>query len=252
VQMPAWQLVEQQSAPEVHAWPSTLHCVEEPGISAHTPLVHVFVQHCSAPEHAWPTSRHRLAAHLPFSQTLVQQSPPTWHASPVLRHRLLGTGQRPSSPHTPVQHRAPEVRLHAAPCCKHSEPGPASGRGSVPASFPVPASVVSSGGGVGGSPPQSHPTTLKASASALSISNRFACFTSIPFSGSGLPSEARPGPNWHARTPVRTGDLFKQGLATLETPKIPGARRGVATRPTAPRSSTRRPPTVGTAATRGR
>ena len=84
--MPFWQLVEQQSAPEVHAWPSTLHCEEEPGISAHWPLVHVLVQQSSAVVQAWPTSRHRLVAHLPLVQMLVQHSPPDWQNSPALLH----------------------------------------------------------------------------------------------------------------------------------------------------------------------
>src|SRR4051794_5813223 len=138
-------------------------------MSAHMPPVHVFVQHCSGPVQAWPTSRHSSVAHLPLSQMLVQHSPPVWQNSPELLQSWLGSGQRPSSPHTPVQHWLPEVRLHAVPCCRHSEPGPASGTGCTPPSSPGPASGVSSGG-FGLPPPQSQPTMLKASAIAPSIS----------------------------------------------------------------------------------
>jgi hypothetical protein len=67
-QTPPWQLVEQQSAGELQAWPITLQVEVEPGMVAQLPEVQVAVQQSVLPLQTIPTSKHCWDEHWPFRQ----------------------------------------------------------------------------------------------------------------------------------------------------------------------------------------
>src|SRR5690242_1924473 len=183
-------------------------------MGAHWPLVHVLVQHCSALEQEPPMSRHWVEPHLPSWHTLVQHWRPEVQASPELRQSGLGSGQRPFSPHTPVQHWAPLSRLQVAPAFTHCEPGPPSRTvPSPPSGCSLPPSTIPASSWVlGGVSPQSQPTMLMTSASAPSTSQRFPRIyvslksdTRTASAPRGRPHESSNGHGWpHATSSLES------------------------------------------------
>jgi hypothetical protein len=121
-QTPPWQLVEQQFAPEVHAWPITPHVW--PAIVAHVPLVQVAVQQSALLLQVAPTSRHCWEEHEPFRQWFEQQSV---FAAQVVEGPLqkVGVEQLPLL-HTPEQHTPPLLGLQLLPEVRQMLPGPPS------------------------------------------------------------------------------------------------------------------------------
>ncbi len=80
-QKPPEQLVEQQSASSVQAWPTTLHVA--PASAAQNPPVQVREQQAPGELQNAPVSAHAVPEHVPPMHVVPQQSALVVHASPV-------------------------------------------------------------------------------------------------------------------------------------------------------------------------